>query len=135
LIQVPGCNVPPATVPPQTIEEICAAILCPADCGDSDSSTTDGLAGCGWSRKAGGCVYGGRTADSELGIECNSPVTDTATSPPAPAPCVDIACASFCTGECGWSSGKGRCVEGGTTSERELAANLALPGMQHTCPF
>jgi hypothetical protein len=115
------------------MDEICAAILCPADCGDSDFATREGLAGCGWSKGAGGCVFGGRTTASELGIECNSPVTDTATSPPATpdagtVPCEDIACSYLCTGACGWSRGKTRCQEGATTSASELADNLALEG-------
>jgi len=39
---------------------------------------------------------------------------------PTPAiSCSDIKCADDCVDECGWSSSKGKCKEGGTTSKSE----------------
>ena len=55
-----------------TREQDCVNLLCPIDCGDVDVATTEGIAGCGWSRDAGGCIYGGRTTTSELRLPCNT---------------------------------------------------------------
>ena len=140
---VPPTTAEPTVAPPttaMTMAQVCAAILCPAECGDSDSETRDGIAGCGWSKGSGGCINGGRTTGSELNIPCNTapPVAPPATAEPMVPPtmpvsetpqiCPEIMCPADCNPDaipgtvCGWSrkDGASVCKEGGRTTVSEL---------------
>ena len=104
-----GCPVAVDTAPaPQD----CAAITCGADCSGA----------CGWSTSRGVCKLGGRTSSSERTMgDC-----DTIAAVPAPPQaltsnqqCKEIRCGADCTGPCGWSSNKMKCLLGGRTTSSE----------------
>ena len=107
----------------------CEQITCGADCQGE----------CGWSRKRVSCVRGGKTNNAELslGPGCSAAEpTANEPSPPTVPPavgspmtkdekraqkliCRAIRCGLDCTGLCGWSTSKGKCIFNGRTSKAE----------------
>eukprot|EP00035_Acanthoeca_spectabilis_P016703 m.348593 g.348593 ORF g.348593 m.348593 type:complete len:3373 (+) comp16563_c0_seq1:252-10370(+) len=90
----------------------CADVNCSNDC----------TGACGWSRNQGACIVGGRTSGSEANLGVCPIVTEapSTAAPTAVAPCSSILCSNNCGGNCGWSSNKNRCVEGGRTTSSEV---------------
>ena len=79
---------------------VCESIICGRLCAGN----------CGWSKKKGVCIEGGKTSSSEMSI--NAELCPGAIDAPATNACESIKCARLCQGQCGWSRGKNICLEG-----------------------
>lgn len=94
-------------------QDRCGMITCADEC------TGD----CGWSSKRNACKLGARTTTSELGSgDCSVASTQSPEDieKAARRQCAAIRCAADCSGDCGWSERKMKCVLGGRTTKSEL---------------
>eukprot|EP00729_Bicosta_minor_P000218 gene218-28294_t len=95
--------------------EDCSAASCGWDCAQ--------LNGCGWSTPANACLYDRATRKVEYALESfEGGCSDQSLVAAGLDPCRRYTCGRTCAKAdgCGWSSGRGRCASGQSTSKKEL---------------